>query len=214
MHDGWLKLYRSLLDHELLSFDNTAYILFTKLLLIADKNTGKYTTGRHRLSALTNMPESTAWGALKRLELHKIVRLQTDSSKTTILICNWTKYQGTADSRRTEARQQTDTKQEEEKKYIDKSIYGDSEINGLFDYWEEHTGLAITTQVTRNRQACSSLRKKHGVDGVKKLITLVARSHSDKFSPTVSNFIQLRDKENQILIWAKKQVTVNEVVKI
>lgn len=116
--EGWVKSYRSVLDHELLANDNSAYIVFTKLLLKVDRKTGKYTTGRFKLGDLCNLKPITAWKALHRLKNGQMVSLSSNNRFTVITICNWTKYQGNGNSSRnnqvTTGEQPSNTKQEEE----------------------------------------------------------------------------------------------------
>lgn len=116
MNNGWVKLYRECLDHDMLANDNTAFIVFTKLLLRVKRNNGSYITGRFKLGELTNLKPTTAWRALKRLENDKMVTLSSDNKKTLIRICNWEKWQGngdtSGDNKVTTKGQQSDTKQE------------------------------------------------------------------------------------------------------
>ncbi len=112
----YIKLYRALLDHELLSNDNTAFVVFTKLLLKANWKTGTYRTGRMKLGLLTNLKATTAWAALHRLANEGALTLTTTGRYTDITICNWWKYQGseitTVDKSVTRSKPSTDTKQE------------------------------------------------------------------------------------------------------
>lgn len=128
----YIKLYRSLLDHDTLSNDNTAFLVFVKLLMVVDRRTGTYTTGRRRLALLTNLKGTTAWGALHRLQTDNIVTLSSDKRKTTIYICNWATYQSSDDNRKfkplTEPRPKTDTKQELRKR---SNIYSQVEKEAL-----------------------------------------------------------------------------------
>lgn len=120
MQNGWVKLWRSIDDNELLSDDNTCYIVFTKLLTRANKQTGVFTTGRNKLASICNLKPSTVYYALKRLESSAMVRQQADSRKTTIYICNWDKYQQVGDRTINRHRADIGTKQEgeEEREYI------------------------------------------------------------------------------------------------
>lgn len=95
---GYVKTWRKTLDNEFLMTDNTAYLLFSKLLLLANRRNGFYVTGRYALAERVNLNPSTAYKALQRLQTHGMVTLKSDSHKTTIYICNWKKYQGVGDS--------------------------------------------------------------------------------------------------------------------
>ena len=110
-----MKLYRSIDQNELLENDNTAYVVFTKLLTRVDRRTGAYRTGRIKLAHICNLRPSTLRDALNRLQAATMLRQESDSKATTIYICNWWKYQQDDDSRPSTDRQATDTKQEREK---------------------------------------------------------------------------------------------------
>lgn len=91
--NGYIKLYRSCLEHELLANDNTAFIVFTKLLLRVDRKSGTLITGRFKLGHLCNLKPITAWKALQRLKNAKMVTLESNNKYTKITICNWYKWQ-------------------------------------------------------------------------------------------------------------------------
>ena len=124
MERGYVKLYRSIDDNELLANDNTCYLVFSKLLTHADRFTGTYKTGRFKLAALCNLKPTTLYAALKRLESSTMIRQQSDNKMTAIYICNWWKYQQDDDSTVTDRRRANDTKQEREKEreYINSGV--------------------------------------------------------------------------------------------
>lgn len=87
--------------------------------------------------------------------------------------------------------------------------YGAPEINELFDYWEQILGYRVEGQRQRNRNACSNLVKKHGVDGVRRLIQGVAKASNDRFAPRIADFTQLQARYNELIAWGRRTV-VNE----
>lgn len=113
-------MYRALLDHQLLANDNTAFIVFTKILLKADWKTGSYRTGRNKLGLLTNLKATTAWAALQRLANDGALTLTATGRFTDINISNWWKYQGESekvnDSSVARSQHSNDTKQEQKNK--------------------------------------------------------------------------------------------------
>lgn len=115
MERGYVKLWRSIDQNELLDNDNTAFIVFMKLLTKVDRHTGSYKTGRFKLATMCNLRPSTLRDALKRLEAASVLRQQTDTKTTTIYICNWARYQQDDDSTPSARRRGNDTKQEREK---------------------------------------------------------------------------------------------------
>lgn len=134
MNSGYIKLYRATLEHPMLAHDNNALIVFLKLLLKADRQTGVTTTGRYVLGELTNLKPITAWKALLRLRDNGMVTLTTryqrgnsavtqsgNSNFTTIHICNWEKWQGTgisADNSAVSARYHINKKKKENTTHV------------------------------------------------------------------------------------------------
>lgn len=94
MNDTFVKLYRKTLENPVLSSDNNAYIMFTKLLLKVDWNSGQATLGRSQLAQLCNMKPTTAYGVLLRLVDNNFVTASSFTKYTEITVVNWSKYQG------------------------------------------------------------------------------------------------------------------------
>lgn len=90
---GWVRIYRSVLDDEILAEDNTAAILFFRLLLLVDRNTGSWRLSRNKFAATNNMKPSTCYKALKRLEAAGMIQLTPHDNFTVVTICNYTTYQ-------------------------------------------------------------------------------------------------------------------------
>ena len=143
MERGYVKLWRSIDQNELLENDNTALIVFTKLLTRVDRRTGAYRTGRYKLATICNLSPSTLRDALKRLEAATVLRQQSDSKATTIYICNWWKYQQDDDSRPSAHRRADDTKQEKKEK---KNINIHVEQGKILDILNSVTGRNFTVE--------------------------------------------------------------------
>lgn len=218
MNNGWIKSYRSINQHELLANDNSAFIVFMKLLHQVDKTTGKYTTGRFKLAELTNLKPTTAWDALKRLEKHKMAVIKSDNKKTTVYICNWHKFQATNDNsavnKPSTNRQQTVTKQEERKRIkkvntkvltVDKR---NPEITNLISHFEKTVG--IMQRKSFQIMAASELIKQHGFERSVGAINAVAASKDQQYAPVISNLEDLRDKWVKLeVFWQRKSKTSN-----
>ena len=89
---GWIKLHKKIVDNQFLKRDVNAYVLFTRLLLVANNN-GEVTAGRYMLAELTGMKPITAYKTLKRLEKEGLISVFSNNQVTTISICKWTQYQ-------------------------------------------------------------------------------------------------------------------------
>lgn len=82
---------------------------------------------------------------------------------------------------------------------------GKSEINELFDYWQEQVGIPVSAKIKQNRYAANNLLKKHGLDKVKQLINGVAQAQSEDYAPRIANFIQLQAKFDELILWGRKK---------
>jgi len=92
--------------------------------------------------------------------------------------------------------------------------YGNGDINELFEYWSDKLGYTIEGNIKRNRIACSNLMRKHGIEGVKRLIDGVELAQLDKYAPRISNFIQLQAKQTDLIVWGKSRVVEQQSNKI
>ena len=95
-----------------------------------------------------------------------------------------------------------------------KVTYGKQHINKAFEYWNEATGIPISSKIKQNRNACSNLYKKYGDDKLKQLIKGVAEAQADKYAPRISDFISLQAKLSDLLLWGKQKNNTGKVVKI
>jgi hypothetical protein len=217
MDNTYVKLYRSLLDHDVLAYDNNAFIVFTKLLMKVNRHTGTLTTGRFKLAAMTNLKPSTCRDALQRLVDDSIVTVSTTGYKTDIHICNWGKYQNgddrVDDNNPSVSRQLDDTitRTKKENKNLDTNVSNNTvlvktpslEINELFEYWEQKTGMKIQSNIKKNRFAASNLLKKGGIDAVKLYIDGASFAQQTAYAPKIADFIELQSKLDKLIVWGK-----------
>jgi hypothetical protein len=94
VNQGWVKLYRKLLDNEIWHHDPTAWRVFEYFLLTVNKDTGKRTFGRFQVSEFLDMNPNTLYKALQRLKNAKMVTLTSNNKYSTIYILKWHSYQG------------------------------------------------------------------------------------------------------------------------
>lgn len=92
-------------------------------------------------------------------------------------------------------------------------VFGKEEINRTFDYWEKIVGFKINGRVQANRNACNNLIKKFGENGVHQLINAVAVAHNDRYAPRISDFSSMQSKLNELVAWARKKGTTQNVAK-
>lgn len=85
-----------------------------------------------------------------------------------------------------------DNKLSSDKSPVEKSEYGNREVNALFTYWKEKTGIAPSSN-KMNRNSCHTLIRQRGVDGAKKVVDAIAHAinSNDRFAPRVSSFAEL-----------------------
>ncbi len=221
--NGFIKWHRRLLTNPIFRRDRTAWHIFEVLVLSADWQTGAWEGGRFMLAELCNEKPPTTYAALKRLEKAEMITLESNNRFTRIHICKWNEYQTSdntseqqPDNNQITTGQQPDSTIYKENKNIrNKEVkkkttnvvatYGSPEINQAFQDWQEATGIAITSNVTRNRRAASNLLKKHGAANVGKLLKLVGAAQLDQYAPRIADFCQLQAKTTELLVWAKTQ---------
>lgn len=129
MAEGWIKLYRKLMDSPI--FENERLLkVFVYCLLKSshqDRNAviglqtielkkGQFVFGRKKAAAELNIPESTVWRHMKLLEKMNVLTLESNNKWTVVTVDNWGKYQGgdneseqQMDGKRTADGQQMDT---------------------------------------------------------------------------------------------------------
>lgn len=220
----YIKLYRKILDNPELSNDNNAFIMFTKLLLKVDRKTGMYTAGRKQLAQLCNLKNATAYRTLCRLADAGLVATKSNTKYTTITVVSWHEYQSSVSASEqlgsnitTHNETKESTKQEKkEKENIDTNVSmvkaktPSVEINELLEYWETTVGFAITGQKQKNRYACSNLIKSHGLEKAMRLVDGVAQAGADRYAPRIADFVQLQQKQNELIAWGKKTIIASK----
>jgi hypothetical protein len=80
-------------------------------------------------------------------------------------------------------------------------------------YWEQETGMPISSRVKANRYACKNLLTKHGREKVELLIKGVAQSQTDQYAPRIADFTQLQTKLNDLLVWGRQKGKTNAAAK-
>lgn len=135
----WIKLYRKIKDHEIIS-DPTALQIFVWILITVNYKTGKMTSSRSVASQELKIKPRTFHKALtERLQQkYNLVTLSSDNKKTIISVNNWNKYQGLSDSvgdnKTLKRGQQSDSTQAAQEIKNNKNIYTSNEVK-IFSYF-------------------------------------------------------------------------------
>ena len=222
MNEGWVKLYRKVLDKKWLRYDHNLYIVFMWLLMVVDRRTGKYTLGRFYCKEI-GMKPSTFRNALQRLKDCGILDIKSNNKYSEVQIVKWSLHQSTEDkmdtsedNKRTTRGQQEDTKQEERienREIIHKNVlvktqeFGRLDINECQKYFLEVMKLPIEDGSTKwNRIYWSNMIKEggRGVMGVKGLIDLA--SQDDWFRNNITSSKDLW--KNRVKLVARKRGSV------
>lgn len=210
MNNGWVKLHRKLLDNPELSNDNTACLLFIKLLLVTDKRTGTFTTGRFRLAELSNEKPTTVYKALKRLEKWGMIKVYSNNKRTTIHLCNFNEYQQDSNNKVTTKGQQKDNKvtlnKNKEERIKNKEVLS-LDANAL--KVEEAMVLSIKSNYPNlklkepNGKWASDIEKIHRLDGYswEDIIKTAAWSQRDNFwKQNIQSGASLRRQFSKLLV--------------
>ena len=81
-----------------------------------------------------------------------------------------------------------------------KPSYGNSDINGMFDYWQTQVGTPIISREKSNRRACYNLlrNKRIGEEKLRHAVEFVGEIKEDRFAPRISDFVDLQSKFNAL----------------
>ena len=87
---------------------------------------------------------------------------------------------------------------------VEKSEFGKPEINNLFKLWEESCGFPIKNKIQLNRFACQRLLKSRGIDAIRNVLKFIPETYSDRYAPTIKNFMDLEEKWDALRIYYQK----------
>ena len=120
--DGWLKLYRSILDSAVfqdaevlkvwiwllcnVAFEQHDTICYGK---VTHLKPGQIATGRKKIAQCTDLNENKVYRALNALKSLGNIEIKSTNKYSIITVVNWDKYQG-ENSKRTASEQQTNSK--------------------------------------------------------------------------------------------------------
>lgn len=228
MQTGWVKLHRKTLNNDIFRHDHTAFHVFVALLLICDRNTGKWAGGRFQLAEVSMLNPSTMYRALKRLETARLCTLSSNNRFTTVSICKWSQYQSsdnTSDAQQSNNKVTTNaqpsntlTRSKElriknsTKVLQPKAEYGNKDLNTIIEYFKSKMELPnLDGTVKGNRFAANRILKAAGgnVDAVKQLIDCLAQ---DNFhAENASSIVYLDKHKVAIMQRARKNKLVGVV---
>lgn len=106
--------------------------------------------------------------------------------------------------------------EKKEKRILDTNVsrakqpdeYGNSDINAIFQAWQDAGLPAITSRMQANRRAVwNMLRNKQiGKAGLVKAVELVAKSQSDPYAPSVPDLETLSRRLGALEVWQRRQL--------
>lgn len=92
-HLGWFRFYRSTQYNRIWKRDHSAWRVFEGLMMLCDRQTGRWEGGRFQLAEFCGLNPNTTYSAIKRLEKEEMLTLSSNNRFTTFYICNWIEYQ-------------------------------------------------------------------------------------------------------------------------
>lgn len=90
------------------------------------------------------------------------------------------------------------------------------DIDRMFAYWAQSTGIRVQSRLQANRFACANLLKRYSEEELRRLVDGVAAAQQDRFAPRIPDFSALQANLGDLLTWGKQRsATVsNKVVSI
>lgn len=132
---GWVKLYRQILQSDDLFTSPHTFQIFVCLLLMADRK-GQIVTNRKKLSIITRVNESSVYRAIQRLKKQGRISMKVNNKRTVISICKWDDYQTKVNNKRTTQQVPTRIKNKE-------YIYNNTHKTTVLSEEEKQEGLKI-----------------------------------------------------------------------
>lgn len=107
----------------------------------------------------------------------------------------------------------SETVNEQNSQKATKPTYGNSDINGMFNFWQETVGTPIISREKSNRRACYNLlRNKHiGEEKLRHAVEFVGEIKEDRFAPRISDFVDLQSKFNELCAYKTKYQAQQDV---
>lgn len=107
---------------------------------------------------------------------------------------------------------------EPQNKVVEKSEYGNHEVNAILELWEHETGL-IANVAKANRLAAYNLIRRRGFDGACEVVRLCGRAikSGDQYAPRVASFRDLQgqfEKLSKLEAWEARQKPVKQGISL
>lgn len=81
-----------------------------------------------------------------------------------------------------------------------------SDIDEMLDYWQTTVQLQLGNEMGQRKAIAAMLRQpKMDKDKLKQLIAGVALALDDQYAPRISDFVSLKRKQNDLLVWGRKR---------
>lgn len=107
---------------------------------------------------------------------------------------------------------------EPQNEVVEKSEYGNHEVNAILELWEHETGL-IANVAKANRLAAYNLIRRRGFDGACDVVRLCGRAikSGDRYAPSVASFRDLQgkfEKLSKLEAWEARQKPVKQGISL
>jgi hypothetical protein len=77
-------------------------------------------------------------------------------------------------------------------------------IDELLEFWQTTVGFKVSNE-TGNRRALASLLRQHTEHEIQRMVLGVHLSIDDQYAPRISDFVSLKRKWNDLVIWGRKR---------
>ena len=221
MENGWIKIYRKLLDNPISSKPNYLALWVHLLLMASHEDTdfiwngnviklkkGQFVTGRKQLSHRTGIKETTIERVLDLYEKCGKIGQQKTTKYRLITILKWNEYQ-VVDSKRTTNGQQTDTfKKYKNNKNIN-SIYSEGEpsheINQFINLFKEVNPNYERLFSNKTERACADrLIKKFGIEKMTSALQKLPGIISQPYAPKITTPYELEKNLGKLITFVEQ----------
>lgn len=223
---GWIKIHRKIINKGY--YQNSQYVhLWVHLLLKANHEEkewlfkgklhkaerGQMLTSRITLSKETGIPQTTIERILKTFENEHQIGQQINTKNRLITILNYEQYQKAdtkMDNKRTTSGQQADTNKNYKELKNDKEIIlhteqSSEDIKNILNVFVKTINPTLNWGNKTYRKSAESIIKHFGPEKAMKITEYAVKIQGRKYSPTITNPYQLKEKIGELMIYAQKQ---------
>ena len=206
MQQGYIKLYRTLIDSDIFQNEKLFKVFIWCLLKATHKERdqvigrktirlkeGQFIFGRLKASSELNMAPSTVWDYMKLLEKHKNINIKSNNKYSVVTIEKWGSYQTKENITDSKSNNNTDKKSTRNQQQIDTNKNVKNVNNNIYsrviDYLNEKASKNFKC-TTKKTKSCIDARLREGFKEADFLKVIDIKTEEWKNNPNMNKYLR------------------------